>query len=187
MTKPKLRKQYKIKRNKLTAQEIALFSGQIIENIKTLPIWDKNCFHVFLTIESQKEIKTSALVDFLHKQQKQVVVPKIHLPENDLINCRFLPSTILSTNEWGIPEPDFCRAVNPIKIDVVFIPLLISDQKGNRVGYGKGFYDKLLAQCKTETIKIGLNFFEPIESISDLNPNDIPLDFLVIPNQIFTY
>ena len=187
MKKSQLRKQFKTKRNELSEQEIALFSGQIIENVKTLPIWEKTSFHVFLTIESQKEVKTTALIDFLHQHEKQVVVPKIHKPENELINCRFLPSTILSTNEWGIPEPDFCRAVNPIKIDVIFIPLLISDEKGNRVGYGKGFYDKLLAQCKTETIKIGLNFFEPIESISDINPNDIPLNHLVTPNQIFTY
>jgi 5-formyltetrahydrofolate cyclo-ligase len=98
-----------------------------------------------------------------------------------------LPTTDLVKNNWGIFEPEFCRVVHPQKIEVIFIPLLISDKKGNRVGYGKGFYDKLLSKCSPEIIKIGLNFFEPIQEIMGVAPTDIPLDFLVTPHNIYSY
>jgi 5-formyltetrahydrofolate cyclo-ligase len=73
-------------------------------------------------------------------------------------------NTKIKKNEYNIPEPVDGLEVPAIKIDVVFIPLLAYDKKGNRVGYGKGFYDKFLAECKPETIKIGLSFLNPKNS-----------------------
>ena len=70
---------------------------------------------------------------------------------------------------------------------VVFIPLLAFDQKGNRVGYGKGFYDKFLEQCKPKTVKIGLSFFSTEEEISDIYKNDISLDYCVTPQTIYKF
>ena len=73
------------------------------------------------------------------------------------------------------------------KIEVVFVPLLAYDQNGNRVGYGKGFYDKFLSKCNPETIKIGLSFFEPEETIEDISVTDIKLDFCITPNGIISF
>jgi 5-formyltetrahydrofolate cyclo-ligase len=67
------------------------------------------------------------------------------------------------------------------KIDVVFVPLLAFDKNGNRVGYGKGFYDNFLAKCREDVIKIGLSFFEPEEIIDDVFKTDIRLDYCVTP------
>ena len=58
---------------------------------------------------------------------------------------------------------------------------------GNRVGYGKGFYDKFLSECKPDTIKIGLSFFEPEELISDIFEGDIKLDYCVTPKTVFQF
>ena len=69
---------------------------------------------------------------------------------------------------------------------MVFIPLLQADVRGNRLGYGKGFYDRYLALCRPDVIKIGLNFFEPIPIIST-EETDIPLDYLIIPNRIYEF
>ena len=77
--------------------------------------------------------------------------------------------------------------MSPKLLDVVFVPLLIFDLQGQRVGYGKGYYDRFLGQCKKEVIKIGLSFFEPVATIEDLNPYDIPLDYGVTPNGTFTF
>ena len=56
------------------------------------------------------------------------------------------------------------------------------DKKGNRVGYGRGFYDKFLAT--TNARKIGLSFFEPVKSIEGMSPQDIPLDLVVYPEGV---
>ena len=93
----------------------------------------------------------------------------------------------LKLNTYNIPEPIDGIPIANTSIDVVFVPLLAFDLKGNRVGYGKGFYDNFLADCKPETIKIGLSFFEAEAEIEDVFKNDIPLDYCVTPKQIYTF
>ena len=67
------------------------------------------------------------------------------------------------------------------------MPLLAFDKKGHRVGYGKGFYDKFLSECKPETIKIGLSFFEAEEMIADVFEADVKLDYCVTPEKIYEF
>ena len=69
----------------------------------------------------------------------------------------------------------------------MFVPLLAYDKLGNRVGYGKVFYDQFLSECSPETLKIGLSFFEPEEQINDVFENDIQLDYCVSPHTIFKF
>ena len=63
----------------------------------------------------------------------------------------------------------------------------LSTKKGHRVGYGKGFYDKFLSECKPDAIKIGLSFFEPEELITDVFESDVKLDYCVTPNSIHAF
>ena len=70
---------------------------------------------------------------------------------------------------------------------MVFVPLLAYDKQGNRVGYGKGFYDNFLSKCKPETIKIGLSFFPPEDKIDDVFESDVKLNFCVTDSQIFEF
>ena len=94
---------------------------------------------------------------------------------------------ILEENEYGIPEPINGIQINSEIIDVVFVPLLAYDSKGNRVGYGKGFYDKFLQILDSKTIKIGLSFFPPEELIKNIDEKDIKLDYCVSPEKIFNF
>jgi 5-formyltetrahydrofolate cyclo-ligase len=96
-------------------------------------------------------------------------------------------STTIKKNKWHIPEPVNGITITPEQIDVVFVPLLAFDEQGHRVGYGKGFYDKFLAMCKPETLKIGLSFFESEKKITDVYQGDIILDYCVTPNDIYTF
>ena len=90
-------------------------------------------------------------------------------------------------NSWNIPEPENGIAISTEQIEVVFIPLLAFDLRGNRVGYGKGFYDDFLNNCSKDTLKIGLSFFEAEANIADVEPHDIPLDYCVTPTKIYTF
>jgi 5-formyltetrahydrofolate cyclo-ligase len=96
-------------------------------------------------------------------------------------------TTKIKKNDYNIPEPVDGIEVPSNKIEVVFIPLLAYDKTGNRVGYGKGFYDKFLAECHTNTIKIGLSFFEPEELISDVTTSDVQLNYCVTPNKVIKF
>ncbi|HBK84027.1 MAG TPA: 5-formyltetrahydrofolate cyclo-ligase, partial [Flavobacterium sp.] len=95
--------------------------------------------------------------------------------------------TKIKKNSYNIPEPIEGVEVPIHKIEVIFIPLLAYDKHCNRVGYGKGFYDTFLSQCKSDTLKIGLSFFNPEEKIEPTLPSDVKLDLVVTDNQIFYF
>ena len=96
-------------------------------------------------------------------------------------------NTKFQKNKYNIYEPVDGLEVPNAKIEVVFVPLLAYDKKGNRVGYGKGFYDNFLSKCKDDVIKIGLSFFEPEEAIDAISPTDIRLDYCVTPTSLFNF
>ena len=103
-----------------------------------------------------------------------------------MIHYLLTDNTTLRKNEYNIPEPVDGMTITSQLINVVFIPLLAFDTKGNRIGYGKGFYDRFLSECKPETLKIGLSFFEAEEEI-EATINDIKLDYCSTPNKVFQF
>ena len=154
-------------------------SFEITNHCLKLPIWEKDYFHLFLPIKRKAEIDTTLILTLLQGRDKQIIVPKIK--GTRLESILLTDNTKLQINNWGIPEPEKGLILNPKQIDVVFIPLLIYDKKGNRVGYGKGYYDQLLISCKPNVLKIGLSFFESIDEIEEINSNDLILDYCVTP------
>ncbi|PWA11429.1 5-formyltetrahydrofolate cyclo-ligase [Flavobacterium laiguense] len=187
MLKKELRQKYKVLRQNLTATEIENLSLAIANEILKLPIWEKTYFHVFLSITEQKEVDTEFILHVLSGKDKEIVVSKSDFKTRDMTHFLLTDNTRIKKNEYNIPEPVDGLEVPATKIDVVFVPLLAFDKKGHRVGYGKGFYDKFLSECKPETIKIGLSFFEPEELISDVFESDVLLDYCVTPNGVSVF
>ncbi|CAN1496201.1 COG0212 5-formyltetrahydrofolate cyclo-ligase [Flavobacteriaceae bacterium] len=187
MLKKELRQKYKAARQNLTATEIEEKSLAIANEIIKLPIWEKTYFHVFLPIEEQKEVNTEFILHLLAGKDKEIVISKSDFKTREMTHFLLTDNTRIKKNEYNIPEPVDGLEVPATKIDVVFVPLLAFDKTGNRVGYGKGFYDKFLAGCKPETIKIGLSFFAPEAQISDFFESDVLLDYCVTPNEVFAF
>lgn len=187
MKKAELRTKYKALRSSLSEEQIDDLSIVIANQLLTLAIWDYSFYHLFLTIKTHKEIDTDYILNILSGKDKNIVISKSNFTNNTLTNYLLTDATTLKLNAYNIPEPiDGIEILNH-KIDVVFVPLLAFDLKGNRVGYGKGFYDNFLASCKPETIKIGLSFFEAEAEIEDVYKNDISLDYCVTPDKIYTF
>ena len=187
MTKKELRLKYKKLRQNLSENDIDAMSLEIANAILKLDIWSKTYFHVFLPIEVQKEVNTEFVLHLLQGKDKEIVVSKADFSTREMTHFLLTDNTKIKKSEYNIPEPIDGLEVPTHKIDVVFVPLLAFDKNGSRVGYGKGFYDKFLSQCKPETIKIGVSFFEPEEFISDVFESDIKLDFCVTPKQIYQF
>ncbi|WP_452597037.1 5-formyltetrahydrofolate cyclo-ligase [Pontimicrobium sp. MEBiC01747] len=187
MTKKELRKQYKTLRNTLTKTDIEDLSLSIANQLLTLDIWNFSFYHIFLSIETLKEINTDYILNILSGKDKNIVISKCNFNTYELTNYLLTDATSIKLNTFNIPEPVDGIEINDSKIDVVFVPLLAFDIMGNRVGYGKGFYDKFLSNCKPETLKIGLSFFEAETIIEGLNEADIPLNFCVTPKKIYRF
>ena len=187
MTKTELRTQYKALRQNLSEVEIEEMSLAIANGVLALNIWDKTYFHVFLPIEEQKEVNTEFLLHLLSGKDKEIVISKSDFTTRKMTHFLLTDNTKIKKNEYNIPEPVDGIEVPSAKIQVVFVPLLAFDLNGNRVGYGKGFYDQFLAECHPDTLKIGLSFFEAEKLISDVYETDIRLDFCITPKNCYRF
>ena len=143
MFKKELRLNYTLLRKEFSEEQLQVASLAIAQNLLQLPIWDYLYFHLFLQIPEKKEIDTTYILTILQAKDKNVLVPKIS-GTSKLTHYLLTDSTVFKKNRWNIPEPLEGITVPANKIEVVFVPLLAFDLKGNRVGYGKGFYDNFL-------------------------------------------
>ncbi|MGV3695966.1 5-formyltetrahydrofolate cyclo-ligase [Flavobacterium sp.] len=181
MNKKELRAKYKELRRELSSEQIEDKSLAIANRMLQLDIWEKTYYHLFLTIEEQKEVETEFILQVLAGKDKEIVVSKSDFQSFGMTNYLLTDNTKFEKNRYNIYEPVDGIEVPNARIEVVFVPLLAFDLKGNRVGYGKGFYDKFLASCKKDVIKVGISFFEAEAAIDDVFESDIRLDYCVTP------
>ncbi len=187
MLKQELRDIYKAKRKKLTKEEVRQQSDSIFNQFEDRFQTANKTVHLFISIEKFNEINTSGLLKKLLKEDTTLCTSITHFNPLRLSHCYIDEQTQYEVDKFGIPTPVNPKEANEKDIDIVLVPLLITDQDGNRVGYGKGLYDSFLVKCRPDCIKIGVSLFEPIEKITDTNPHDIPLDFVITPTRVYKY
>lgn len=187
MKKTELRQKYKALRKGLTIKQVEDFSLAIANQVLKLDIWKYSFYHVYLPIEEQKEINTEYILNILSGKDKNIVVSKSNFEDFTMDHYLLTDNTTIKKNNFNIPEPVDGIVIYPNQIEIVFIPLLAYDETGNRIGYGKGFYDRFLSECPNKTVKIGLSYFEPEKQIFEVDPSDIQLDYCVTPNHIYRF
>lgn len=187
MLKKEVRSKYKTLRQFLSEKDIDEMSLAIANKVLALPIWEKTYYHLFLPIEEQKEVNTEFILHLLSGKDKEICISKSDFKSRNMTHYLLTDNTKIKKNEYNIPEPINGIEVPTNKLEVIFVPLLAFDKTGNRVGYGKGFYDKFLSECNSDAIKIGLSFFEPEELISDILEDDVKLDYCVTPKSVFEF
>lgn len=159
----------------------------IANKLLPLDIWKYDFYHVFLSITEKKEIDTEPILHILQGKDKNIVLSKSNFTTRKMDNYLLTDTSVIKKNKWNIPEPVDGLEVPNSKIDVVFVPLLAFDTLGHRVGYGKGFYDIFLANCKPDVLKIGLSLFEAEKEIPGVLMSDIPMDFCVTPHNVYEF
>lgn len=190
MKKKELRKIFFEKRKGISLAEIHFLSSEIFEKFFCFfSLEGIKYIHTFFPIQNKAEINT-----WLFHKKILKAYPEIRLvtSRSDL-STGFMESVVIDEgtnfeiNEWGIPEPKEGFVIDEKELDMVLLPLLTFDKSGNRVGYGKGFYDRFLSNCRSDVKKVGLSLFEAIDEIEDTNEFDIPLNFCVTPEKIIVF
>lgn len=143
--------------------------------------------HVYMSSEKHLELDTMELVKTLWKNNIVVVTSVSNFINNTMEHYELKPNTKLVVNAYGIPEPQNATVFNVVNIQMVLTPLLCFDIQGYRVGYGRGFYDRFFADCPSTVIKFGWSVFDPVEKIDDVDVLDCPLDYVLTPNQLYTF
>ncbi len=187
MKKEELRKLYTERRNALSNEEISLLSNEISDRVLQYFNLSQQTISLFLSIASKKEIDTSTLLQSLLASQCQISVSKSDFKTAEMTHYIYENEAQIEISKYGIPEPKYGNEITPQEMDVVFVPLLGFDKEGYRVGYGKGFYDRFLSQCKKECVFIGLSFFDEVVEIDKVHSNDIPLHYCVTPKSVYSF
>ena len=143
--------------------------------------------HTFIPLIKTNEPDTWIIIDRIRREFPHIRISIPRVENNHLINLYYEDESQLKKNQWGILEPVSGERTPTEKIDLVIVPLLSFDKKGNRVGYGKGFYDLFLSECRLDCKKIGLSFFEPVDEITDVYSHDIKLTNCVTPQNFYSF
>jgi len=167
---------FQSKNLKVQKQFNAFFEKMNVQNI-----------HVFLPIEKQYEVNTWPLIEIIKNANKNVIISKSDLTSNHMDHFIYEEINQLKNNKWGIPEPTKGQKVNANQIDMVLVPLIVFDKNGHRIGYGKGYYDRFLEQCKKDCIKVGLSLAPPLDDIPYMETFDIPLDYCITPLSVYQF
>jgi 5-formyltetrahydrofolate cyclo-ligase len=189
MTKAALRKIYKEKRRYLSFQEIKKFTDLILIHFQQIKLPFLSCIHTYIASEKLGEADTSAITRYLQFKNPglKLLIPKIDITSGNMQHLHFDDEVELVHNAFGIAEPSTGKIAEPGEIDLVLVPLLAYDKHGYRVGYGKGYYDKFLSQCREDIIKIGLSFFDPVDEIDGIHQFDISLNYCVTPQRVYEF
>lgn len=152
--KDELRKKYLSIRGSLSEQEVESKSEKIVQQlVSSDPFKKAETVHSYLPITKNREVNTLEFVEHCIAHGKTVVIPKVGADQQ--MSHHVLNSfEELKTNSWGVAEPIHPNPISVSEIDLVIVPMVCGDRYRNRIGYGKGFYDRFLSQ--TDAFKIGL-------------------------------
>lgn len=141
--------------------------------------------HTFLSIKKNQEPDISHVFDLLWSKGVRIVVSKTDFKLKQMRHYVLKVETKLIENTKGIPEPMDAEEAPLDHLDLIFVPLLICDKEGYRIGYGGGYYDRLLLE--TKALKVGLSLSPPVDIILQREDWDIPLDYLITPFKTYNY
>lgn len=170
--------------NRVVEQKSIEISNKVINS----PYFEINDT-IFLYCDYNKEVKTRDIFKRAIDSGKKVAYPKCDLKDGKL-NLDFYYITEfnqLSPGYNGIYEPDIynndIKKVTEYK-GLIVVPGVVFDKKCNRIGYGKGFYDRFLAD-KNELTKIGICYEGQIVDNIDVKDTDVPMDMVITENNIY--
>lgn len=188
MTKKEARSHFRQLRDGLAPGQRERMQDLLLIRFQELRLPFLQTVHTYLPMHHLSEPDPGTLVRSLAFSNPglRVAVPRI-ISDTEMVHILLTERTELLSNPFGILEPREGELINPAEFDLVLVPLLGFDLLGNRVGYGKGYYDRFLAGCRDDVLKLGLSFFRPLERIEDTGSWDIPLDYCITPEEVYEF
>ncbi len=182
--KQQIRRQALQLRNSLDTETYLAGSLKIEQRLLELDeVKSAKVVHIYSAMENRFEVRTAGLIQHFLDTGKTVVVPVMEFGTGrTLKHTKVGPDTKWHTNKWGVKEPEKGEEVDPAEIDLVILPVVAADEKRNRIGYGKGYYDTFLEE--TDAFRAGLVFEINIVKSVPAETHDKVLDVLITEKRI---
>ncbi len=160
--KSELRQQIRARKSEFSNQQLAALSSEIIHSI----LHDEdvsNAQTIMAYFSLPDEVCTHSLIPLLHAQGKTVLLPVVE--GQDIVLKEYESEQTLAIGKYNIYEPQGTTFTDYQKIEVALIPGMAFDANGNRLGRGKGYYDRFLPKLKNAK-RIGVCFdFQMVEQV----------------------
>lgn len=187
MDKKEMRKKFLLDRNMLTEDQVCIKSKAIIRKLMDSE-WYGKSKSIMSYISFNHEVATKDLISHALEHEKRVLVPITDKVSKKLILSELKDFSIeLQLGTYGIlePKPEFVRRVEDYRLlDLVIVPGLVFAQNGHRVGYGGGYYDKLLEVLDRRTISIGVAYAFQVVDKLPAEVFDQKVDYIITENGI---
>ena len=183
MDKKKLiRKKFLLKRKKNYFEITEKFFTPLKNLFKNKGIKKKN--YISLYYPSCFEVNILKILEIEYFKKSNFILPIIH-KNNSMEFYKWKKNEILYVNNYGILEPKKNLKIVP---SIILVPLLAFDKKKNRIGYGKGYYDKYLykyLKIHKNILTVGIAFsFQKYNNLP-VNKNDFQLNYIITEKGIF--
>ena len=180
-----LRKKIRNLLNEFSPSLLEEKSKLIESHLFSLPEYKKFSTVMFY-VSTAKEVSTHDMIKTALSENKKAAVPLIVESQNIMLPCVITDLKDLIPGPLGILQPpkQKIKTVSVSSLDLVIVPGMAFDKKGNRVGRGRGFYDRFLKLSNPETLKIALAFSCQIVEQAPVNKTDIAVDKIITEDGI---
>ena len=172
----------------LPAHEASRASARIAERLlDTEYILQADCVHAYWPIHEKREVDITAVIRSLASRGTQVLLPVVeHVSAGhvEMTHRPFSSESDLVLSDLGILEPKRSPAIDPSCIDVVLVPAMAVDGRGNRIGYGLGFYDRFLSKISAK--RICPIYDRDLVHTVPSDPHDQRMDIIVTEHRTLT-
>jgi 5-formyltetrahydrofolate cyclo-ligase len=160
--------------------ERTIFSAQVVERLLARPEWN-NSQTVLAYVALPDELDMSNVISAAWRSGKRVGLPRYE-PASGTYGAAEYRGETLVAQKFGVREPALEAPALPLKqLDLVLVPGVAFDRFGRRLGRGKGFYDRLLAEVIG--VKCGVALDEQVVDSLPFEPHDIAVDFVLTPTR----
>ena len=181
MLKSELRKLMLAKRKALTTSECLKMDDLLLIQFQRLDWSDTICVASFFPMEISNEPNSLLLAKYLKAIIPSLTMAYPRINDEDSSMEFYAETESLSENKWGIQEPLPFNKIAPENLDVILVPMLAFDEHGQRVGFGKGYYDRYFSNNPFPYKRIGISYFDPVSKIEDTHQFDVPLTHCITP------
>ncbi len=189
MTKRDLRKLYLERRSTLSLSSKHAMLAAMQDFFRQIPLLQGARIMSFKAMTARHEVDPSVFEELLFTEYEAASCsfPAVHFEEDEM--HAYLDDGDITWQEvrFGLTQPASGNLIAPANLDIILVPLLAFDVMGNRLGYGKGFYDRFLAKCRPGVLSIGLSWFEAEQSLPEIGPHDVPLKYCVTPQRLYVF
>ena len=181
MTREEIRSEVRKKRRAVSGISVAEMSLRICEKIIALPEYLR-ARRILCYATLPEEVQTRGILWAIHHSGRELYMP-VWRPDGGMDAVRVTEETAMEPDRMGIDTPVSGETLPPEKLDLVLVPGVAFDQSGNRLGFGKGYFDRFLAKCRCPAV--GLAYELQLVDAIEARPHDVPMNRIVTERAVY--